>query len=68
MDNKENPISIERFAAYLDGNLDAQDMRDVFMQIQDDDGLRPPAEQCVAVAMDVHCLLSQPHAADTQAG
>lgn len=53
MDKKGNPISIERFAAYLDGNLDAKDMRDVFMQIQGDDGLQQIAEQCVAVDRDM---------------
>ena len=54
MDKRMNPISIERFAAYLDGNLDSKDMRDVFMQIYGDDGLRQIAEQCVAVDRDMN--------------
>ena len=52
MDKRMNPISIERFAAYLDGNLDSKDMRDVFMQIYGDDDLQQIAEQCVAVDRD----------------
>ena len=53
MDKKGHPISIERFAAYLDGNLEPKDMRDVFMQIYEDDGLQQIAEQCVALDRDM---------------
>lgn len=54
MDKKMYPISIERFAAYLDGNLDSNDMRDVFIQIHGDDVLQQIAEQNVAVDKDMN--------------
>lgn len=53
MDKTDKPISIEKFAAYLDGNLEPKDMRDVFMQISGDDALQEITEQCHAVTQDM---------------
>lgn len=61
MDKTGNPVSIERFAAYLDGNLEPKEMRDVFLQIHEDADMQAILEQCTSVDKDMY---DNPYMAD----